>query len=187
MSTMRIVIDGNIGSGKTTQLDALRGLGYKIKKEPIEKWPLELFYSDPGRWGFLFQMIVLQTFEVDGGEDGCTIYERCPSSSRDVFWSVMDKNPVEDQAYQYEFNRHAWFPDVYILIDKSPELCHEHMKLRKQDGDSMVSLEYLQRLDTQYSIMFDQIQCPKYRVDGDATVDKVLEDIKAIIKRYIPQ
>jgi hypothetical protein len=35
--------------------------------------------------------------------------------------------------------------------------------------------------------MFDQIQCPKYRVDGDATVDKVLEDIKAIIKRYIPQ
>ena len=51
----KIVIDGNIGSGKTTQLDLLEQQGkYNIKKEPIEKWPLDLYYSDPKRWGFLF-------------------------------------------------------------------------------------------------------------------------------------
>ena len=60
---MNIVIGGNISSGKTTQLNFLESIGCEVKREPIEKWPLDLYYSDEERWGFLFQMIVLQTLE----------------------------------------------------------------------------------------------------------------------------
>lgn len=181
---MRIVIDGNIGSGKTSQLDLLGTLGYKIKKEPIDQWPLELFYSDPERWGFLFQIVVLQTFDY-GPDDGFTILERCPSSSKDVFWSIMNKNQVEDIAYTYEFNRHAWYPDVYIFIHKPPEMCYRHIQERTQAGDSKVSLEYLKVLDGQYEKMFETIPCKhKHRIDGSQSIQDVFKEISAIIKKY---
>lgn len=31
---MKVVIDGNIGSGKTTQLDLLEMRGYRVRREP---------------------------------------------------------------------------------------------------------------------------------------------------------
>jgi deoxyadenosine/deoxycytidine kinase len=82
---MKIVIDGNIGSGKTTQLDILTNENFQVVKEPIEKWPLDLFYSDPERWGFLFQLIILQTLQCLPTDD-MVIYERCPLSSKEIFW-----------------------------------------------------------------------------------------------------
>jgi hypothetical protein len=45
---MKIVIDGNIGAGKTTQLNLLESKGFKVHREPIEKWPLELFPQEVG-------------------------------------------------------------------------------------------------------------------------------------------
>ena len=56
---MKSVIDGNIGCGKTTQLKILENIGFNVRYEPIEDWPLDLFYSDMERWGFLFQIVVL--------------------------------------------------------------------------------------------------------------------------------
>jgi deoxyadenosine/deoxycytidine kinase len=38
---MRIVIDGNIGAGKTTQLGLLEKIGYTVRREAIDDWPLE--------------------------------------------------------------------------------------------------------------------------------------------------
>jgi hypothetical protein len=40
---MKIVIDGNIGSGKTTQLGLLEQKGWKLRREPIDKWPPQRF------------------------------------------------------------------------------------------------------------------------------------------------
>ena len=56
---MKIVIDGNIGVGKSTQLRLLEQVGYKVYREPIDDWSLELFYKDQSRWAFLLQMQIL--------------------------------------------------------------------------------------------------------------------------------
>ena len=112
---MKIVIDGNIGSGKTTQLDLLDDIGFKVKREPLNQWPLDLYYSDPERWGLLFQLLILQTLKT---YPGFMIYERSPISSRDVFWKTMKKTDLENQVYLKEFELQGWFPDVYILISK---------------------------------------------------------------------
>jgi deoxyadenosine/deoxycytidine kinase len=58
---MKIVIDGNIGAGKTTQLNFLKNMGARVFKEPIEEWPLKEFYEDPKRGIFPLQMAVLRT------------------------------------------------------------------------------------------------------------------------------
>lgn len=67
----KIALEGNIAAGKSTLLRLLEDeVGYIVVPEPISKWQcvtssgskscggnlLELFYSDPKRWGLTFQM-----------------------------------------------------------------------------------------------------------------------------------
>ena len=171
---MKVVIDGNIGSGKTTQLELLQNQGYTIKKEPLEKWPLDLYYSDPKRWGFLFQIMILQTLQPVESSD-IVIYERSPLSSRHVFWEVMEKTELEDETYKKQYELQMWEPDTYIFINKSPELCFEHIQNRVQEGDTKVQLEYLKLLHDRYLEMFDKhIKCErKFIVDGNQPVEEV--------------
>ena len=60
MALRHIAVAGNIGSGKTTQLDLLERKGWSVKREPIDEWPLDLFYKDKSRWALLLQMKILQ-------------------------------------------------------------------------------------------------------------------------------
>ena len=176
---MKIVVDGNIGSGKTTQLDILEKDGWNVKREPIDKWPLELYYSDPKRWGFLFQIIILQTLTCDDSKK--IVYERSPISSRDVFWKIMEKTEVENEAYLKQFDIQAWLPDLYIYIDKSPENCFTHVNDRYQKGDNQITLEYLEKLDENYKCMFDNLKCEKYIIDGNDTIENINIKIKNIL------
>jgi deoxyadenosine/deoxycytidine kinase len=176
---MNIVIGGNISSGKTTQLNFLESLGCKVKREPIEKWPLELYYKDEERWGFLFQMIVLQTLEKVNYD---CIYESCPYSSKNVFWPLMKKTKEEDIAYRDAYKYYGWKPDLYILIDKTPELCYEHLLQRHQSGDSGVTLEYLEKLHKKYQELFEKLDCKKFKINGNQPINKVNLEIVKIIK-----
>ena len=124
---MKIVIDGIIASGKSTQLNLLEKRGFTVKREPIEKWPLDLYYSDPARWGFLFQMLILQTLET---LPGFVIYERSPLSSKEVFWEIMEKTEIEDQVYKKAFSKEAWMPDVYIFIDTPVHVAYSRLQNR---------------------------------------------------------
>ena len=56
---VHIAIEGNIGSGKTTQLQRLSKLGFETVPEPIEKWPLELFGENPQKYALPLQLSVL--------------------------------------------------------------------------------------------------------------------------------
>jgi len=179
---MRIVIDGNIGSGKTTQLDLLEKIGYSVKREPIAQWPLDLYYSDPERWGFLFQIIILQTLVPN---EETTIYERSPISSRDVFWKTMKKTDIEDEAYRKQFDIQAWLPEFYIFIDKGPDNCFNQIKKRNQEGDSKISLDYLKELDSNYNLMFKDLECKKIKVDGNDTIEHIHNKIVNILKDEI--
>jgi deoxyadenosine/deoxycytidine kinase len=181
---MKIVIDGNIGSGKTTQLDLLSSENFQVVKEPIEKWPLDLFYSDPERWGFLFQLIILQTLTCLPTDD-MVIYERCPLSSKEIFWKSLKKHYLEDKTYQEEFEKRAWYPDVYIYIDTPAKTCYKNIQSRYQAGDQGVSLEYLQTLEVRYKEMFEGLTtCHRFSVDGNRDVDEVHKDILKIIYKY---
>ena len=100
---MIIAIEGNIGCGKTTQLSILEKQGYSIYKEPIDKWPLDEFYQDPSRWGFLLQVVVLRTFIK--GTEPISIHERSPMSSKYVFWNNLVESGIvtslEDPVFAF--------------------------------------------------------------------------------------
>jgi deoxyadenosine/deoxycytidine kinase len=177
---VKIVIDGNISSGKTTQLSKLEKTGFKVKREPFNEWPLELYYSDPKRWGLAFQLKVLNSHSQTENCD--CIYERFPGSGIDVFWPAMEKNDIEDDIYRSMYDHLSWIPDIYILIDKSPTLCYSHLVERGQTGDESVSFEYIETLHKNYNSMFEKLDCKKVKINGDQSIHQVNYDIIKFIR-----
>lgn len=147
----RIVIDGNIGSGKTTQLQMFLKDGYKIQCEPIHEWPLKEFYENKERWAFLLQMSILKSFM---NRNDVQIWERSPESSKEVFWRMLRNTGIgtdeEDMVYTHFYNENAWSPDVHLYIRTDPEVCYKRISNRNQEGDRKISLEYLREVHEYY-------------------------------------
>lgn len=181
---MKVVIDGNIGSGKTTQLNLLEKRGHKVRREPIDKWPLEEFYQDPQRWSFYFHMVILQTLRPLKTQE-TVIYERSLLSSRWVFWPVLLKKGIvtkqEDETYSKFYEQFVWYPDLYIFLSKSPELAWKHIQQRHQTGDSGVTQEYWLELDEEYKNLIKSVPCKVYIINADRSVEEIHEEISQII------
>jgi len=176
---MHIVIDGNIGAGKTTQLGLLEQTGYTVRREAIDDWPLEEFYEDPARWAFLLHTGILLTNQPPQDP---MIIERSLMSSRWVFWEVLKSQGhvthKEDEIYSKLYEKHAWYPDLFIYLDKSPEKCLEHIKGRYQPGDQgAISLDYLQRLNVEYRKMLSSLPCKILIIDADQSAEKIHYEI----------
>jgi len=178
---MKIVIDGNIGAGKTTQLGLLESKGWYVHREEIDKWPLKEFYEDQGRWGFLLQMRILQTLEQNP-TDRHIIHERSCMSSRFVFWPLISEKvlPMEKDCYEYYFKKMAWVPDIYIYLSKKPEIAYEHIQKRKQTGDETITLEYLQELDEKYKQLIVQ-SSGIHVIDANRSESEIHEEICKIL------
>ena len=180
LNRMRIVIDGNIASGKSTQFDLLQKQGFSVLSERIYDWPLELFYQDPSRWALLLQFSILKSFD-----DDAIIFERSPESSRDVFWKMLLEDGTvkhqEDDVYQYFWKKNGWKPDVYIYIDTPPTVCYWRLFSRRQVGDSCVSIDYLLKVDGYYKKYLEGKDV--HIIDGTLTTTEINNSILAILRR----
>ena len=183
---MNVVIDGNIGSGKTTQLDMLERKGWFVKREPIDKWPLELFYNNMSRWAFLLQIRILQTIRPQ--KSGVTIYERGLLSTRHVFWEwLFSKKMVTDaehESYEEAYERYVWYPDVYIYLAKPVELSYKHVQKRHQTGDSSVTLEYMKELADLYEKMLPRVPCCVHVINADRTPEEIHAEVLDVLSLY---
>lgn len=181
---MKIVIDGIIGSGKTTQIGLLEKIGWCVRREPIDKWPLGEFYKDQSRWAFLLHMKILQTLRPVHTHRP-VIYERSLVSSRWVFWPILQKHgrvtKAEHEAYDAFYNDYIWYPDLYIFLDKNVKTAYDHIQERKQVGDSGVSLEYMYELDKEYRKIFTKMPCRLHIVDANRSVLEIHREICTIL------
>jgi deoxyadenosine/deoxycytidine kinase len=184
MRGARIVIDGNIGSGKTTQLDLLEKKGWMVRREPIDKWPLEDFYKDPKRWAFYFHMVILQTLRPLVSSKP-VIYERSLMSSRWVFWPILIRKgcatPGEDATYGRFYDQYSWFPDIYIFLSKNLDLAWEHIQKRHQAGDGGVTREYLTELDAEYAKLVKAVPCRTFFVNANRSPEEIHQEICSIL------
>lgn len=178
---MRIVIDGSIGSGKTTLLKKLSEIGYNVKYEAIDEWPLEEFYKDPERWTLALQLSIIKSMELPS--DG-TIHERCIQTSNRVFFRLIrdsyNISDIDAQLYEYFYNKHVWIPDKHIYLKASPEKCFQNIQKRTQTGDSFVSLEYLKKLDSYYE-RFIQENPSILIVDAECDIETVFKNVCSLI------
>jgi deoxyadenosine/deoxycytidine kinase len=183
---MKIVIDSNIGGGKSTLISELcKKTRIPTFLEPVDNWNeyLDLFYKDPIKWGLAFNLKVICDYAEWTDNKFKAIYERSPYTCRYVFTEIQIKekqlHPLELKVFDEIFNKLSWKPDIIIYIKTSPEICYKRMNNRARDCEKSVPLEYLIKVDKEYDeyILNMKKTIPIIIINGNNDKDTVFNDV----------
>lgn len=193
---MRVILEGNIGSGKTTLTEALRAAYPEalIHPEDVHDWRdlLELFYADPAAWALPLSLRVLLSHHVFRvvPREALYILERCPLSCRHVFTQLLFNDGTMPQHHWDLFRQFAdelgWEPaadDVILYIDTPVDVCLDRITARGRRGEEHIDVHYLRRLEFQYNNMLKYCACPVERLDGTKAPHILAADAVSAIRR----
>ncbi|XP_061601331.1 thymidine kinase 2, mitochondrial [Cololabis saira] len=164
-----VCVEGNIASGKTTCLEYFsKTSNIEVVTEPVSKWrnvrghnPLALMYQDPERWGITLQSYIQLTMldrHLSAPSTSVKITERSIFSAQYIFVENLfrsGKMPEVDYAVLDE-----WFDwiitnisipvDLIVYLQTSPQICHDRLKQRCREEESVIPLEYLESIHQLY-------------------------------------
>lgn len=165
----RVIVEGNIASGKSTLLEQLSQLkSVEVLIEPVDKWRnlsggnlIGRMYEDAGRWGYLFQSYVLLTMmelhhkKVDSP---VIALERSVYSARYCFVENLHKSKIIDdmeyscycQWFDYITRQNPPQLDLIVYLRSSPEVCYQRLQHRGRVEEKPVTLDYLTSLHEHY-------------------------------------
>lgn len=196
---MIISIEGNIGSGKSTLIQALKEYFKDNKKilflkEPVDQWELikdkqgttmlEKFYNDKEKYSFAFQMmayisrlsLIKEAYKND--KNIIIITERSLQTDKFVFAQMlydadmMEK--VEYDIYMKWFNHFVEDYDVkkIIYVNASPDKCLERVTKRSRAGEAKIELEYLNNCDKYHHTMLNHFSDDTvFKLNGNQDLD----------------
>jgi len=167
-----VLVEGNIGSGKSTLVALLEKLGpknYVYLQEPVTTWEtitdengkniIENFYADQKKYAFSFQMMAyisrlnsLNEIIKEHGEDVIVISERSMFTDRNVFAKMLYNDEkiekIEYSIYNMWFDSFIdKFKDYSIIyVNTPPDICHQRVIQRARKGEE-IPLEYLEKCD----------------------------------------
>lgn len=181
---MRISVEGNIGSGKSTALAALARHDPEaaVLPEPVDEWGelLRAFYARPAEYALAFQLRVLLSFH--GAPESC-VTERSPLACRHVFGQILaNDGHMTPQQWDVFKDYHAalgWAPDAIVYVDTPADVCLARVQARAREGEAPVDLTYLRRVEFQYETLLKYTTVPVTRVDGTLPPDQISRAIAA--------
>jgi deoxyadenosine/deoxycytidine kinase len=164
-----ILLEGNIGAGKSTVGRALKSEGiFDFIEEPVAKWQtgfasnlLESFYRDMNRWAFTFQILAFitraKTWQeiLAETEHERVILERSIFTDRHVFarniYHIGAMTETEWQIYcglwDFLVTNYCLEPDCIVYLRTPANVCLERIRLRGRGEETDISLEYLEQLE----------------------------------------
>jgi deoxyadenosine/deoxycytidine kinase len=209
---MDIIVEGNIGAGKTTYLKLLKEFTDEeldVNIEPLAMWKelglLEAFYNDQKRWAYTFQSTAFVTrFAVAAqprvNPKGVRVLERSVFADNKCFaatqYEVGNMNDMEWHAYSmwYEVMTQK-FPDILafdkiIYLRATPETCLRRIKTRDRDAESDMDVNYLRALHAKYEawLMSPEMMGRVHIVDVEKdweSRDSYREQVYADIRKVI--
>jgi deoxyadenosine/deoxycytidine kinase len=172
MAAKVISIEGNIGSGKSTLLSHLKqSLSAEnvpqiiFLQEPVDEWEnikdeagntmIQKFYGDQTKYSFSFQMmayisrLALLKQSIEENPNAIVITERSLFTDKFVFAKMLyDSKKMESVEYQIYLR---WFDNFVndfpinctIYVKTNPKVCHSRIAKRSRNGESTISLDYL--------------------------------------------
>jgi deoxyadenosine/deoxycytidine kinase len=166
---LMILLEGNIGAGKTTVGRALAADGmFGFIEEPTGIWRegfaanmLGLFYDDPKRWAFTFQICAFITRAKTWQEvlaltdHSKVILERSIFCDRHVFAENCYRTGLM-QASEYQLYQGLWEflvtnycvePDLILYLRTPAQTCLDRIVKRGRVEEAGIPLEYLQQLE----------------------------------------
>lgn len=202
----KIIIEGNIGSGKTTFVKYINDnlKNSTVNYEPVAKWQsytdengdnlLNNFYSDQNRWGYTFQNMAFMTRVQDMIKPCSTKYkfiERSIFTDRNCFalncYEMGKINKMEWEIYTDWFN---WLsnefdvkPDGYIYLRVQPNICLERINKRNRQEESGIPIDYLENIHIKHDDwLLNEKKVPVLVLDWNCSFDN---NVKDVIERFI--
>jgi len=164
-----ILLEGNIGAGKTTVGKTLAASGvFGFVEEPTKAWRegfasnmLQLFYQDPHRWAFTFQVCAFNTraktwSEVLAMTDHPRVgLERSIFCDRYVFaencfrTGLMSLTEYQLYCGMWEFlvSNYCVQPNLILYLRTPAEICLRRIQDRARTEETGITLEYLRQLE----------------------------------------
>ncbi|MFN2110949.1 MAG: deoxynucleoside kinase [Anaerolineae bacterium] len=165
----RILLEGNIGAGKSTVGATLKASGlFEFIEEPVNEWKngfasnmLDVFYHDMNRWAFTFQLVTFITRKKTWKEIlSCTdhprvILERSIFTDRYVFAPNLHRlGVIEDNEWQvycrlWDFvaDNNDIEPDCILYLRTPADVCLERIHRRGRGEETGITLDYLRQLE----------------------------------------
>lgn len=213
---MIISVEGNIGSGKSTILKALRvyteiqGIPLVYLDEPVSQWEqiqskdgknmIELFYANPAKYAFAFQMMAyisrLTLFKeaIRKNPKCILITERCLLTDYHIFASMLhEQGTMLDEEYAIYKQWFSFFQQdipitaiVYVRCD--PTVSFERCKKRGRAGEE-IPLEYLTKCHDKHETWMNHLHETRTStviIENDtATMEEVLDTIHQFIAKLV--
>ncbi len=166
---LMVLLEGNIGAGKTTVGRAIAASGaFGFIEEPTAAWRkdfasnmLDCLYNDVTRWAFTFQICTFITRaktwpEISSRTDHPrVVLERSIFCDRFVFVENFYRagvvQPVEYQLYcglwDFLVSGYCDQPDLILYLRTPAEVCLQRIKERGRVEESGITVDYLLQLE----------------------------------------
>ena len=202
-------VDGNIGAGKTTFLEAARaalGPMVHVVLEPVGEWMrlknaegvslLELFYSDKKRWAYTFQncailtrLRAIQEAMRDLPDDAIILTERSVLTDRYVFAEMLrasgDIDCLEWELYCKWFDTFAAALPItgIIYLTTGVGTSAGRIVKRGRSGEDHIPLDYLAALDTAHRAWIESTDLPVLQISTEpgSSLSETIEAVRAFI------
>ena len=201
-----VLIEGNIGSGKTTFLKHFSKFNnIEVITEPVEKWTnvkgsnlLQKMYEDPERWAFVFQTYVQLTMlqqHTENNDRQIKIMERSLYSARYCFIENLFKSgKIQRSEYTvlvewFEFlttrvNEVDLGVDLIVYLRTSPEKAMERIQSRSRGEESLIPMIQVKNLHDLYEKWLIEEKFPRPAPVVTINADK---NIEQMVEEYIKQ
>ena len=209
MSKKWFIIEGNIGTGKSTLIKLLNEkLDSEIIYEPLDEWLntkdnenkniLDHFYNDTNRWAFTFQVNALITRALSLNkpqEKSVRFVERSIHTDKNVFAkNSFENKQINSIEYQLYDKYYKWIsdefnvvPNGYIYLRADPNISFDRINKRARSEEDIIPFEYIEQIHKKHDDwLLNNKNILVINVNGDFEkdtdlLDKILNNIKIYI------
>ncbi|OWR44057.1 putative deoxynucleoside kinase [Danaus plexippus plexippus] len=197
-----VLVEGNIGSGKTTFVEHFKQFeDISLLTEPVEEWRnlrgwnlLDLMYKDPAKWAMTFQSYVAMTMLEMHRRPTSTpvkLMERSLYSARYCFVEHMRKEgtihpaqfAVLDEWFRFIDREIPIEVDLIVYLRATPSVVYERIRKRARSEEQCVPLSYLEALHSLHEnwlVNRTHAECPApvLMIDADLDLSQITEEYK---------
>tara|TARA_B110000046_G_scaffold142825_1_gene149709 strand:- start:1654 stop:2364 length:711 start_codon:yes stop_codon:yes gene_type:complete len=209
--TVVYFLEGNIGTGKSTLLEALEDMpgpeSYQLVREPLDAWQgmcddrgnsiLQLFYDDPKRHAYTFQTFALLTrvkalSEIDTRFDAVFV-ERSIESDALFAMNCYDAGYMNSVEWKVYLQLYQWAEDtlasklgsverVHLYLRCAPETSYERLLHRNRSEETELSMQYLRDIHAKHEERFIDMRRGKaVVVDAGLKIEEVASRVVQLV------
>ncbi|KAK3086091.1 hypothetical protein FSP39_013412 [Pinctada imbricata] len=199
--SMKVCVEGNIASGKTSFLRYFKNFSnVEVVEEPVHKWrningmnALAKMYEDPERWSLTLQTYVQLTMleqHMEERKQPLTLMERSIYSAKYCFVENLYQSGKMPEIEYHVLSR--WFDwimsrnycdiDLIVYLKTDPEVILERIHKRCRKEEQTISLSWLHTLHKLHEDWL--IHQSKYKAPAEVLVLNANHDIEDMYRTY---